>query len=73
VWVKRAPLTSMKSSPAMWVEVALPAEPKVISFGRCRASARRSRKFCTGTEGWTTMTLGNSARIVTGVSSVRGS
>src|SRR5258708_13145472 len=60
----------LKSSPARWLEVPLPPEPKFISPGFVFASRMNSASVLAGTEGWVTMTFGTVATRLTGAKSL---
>ena len=66
------PVRLLNSSPVRWIEVPLPLEAMLSWPGRVFAYAMNSATLLTGSEGWTTITFGTAATLVTGTKSLSG-
>ncbi|MNJ80993.1 hypothetical protein D3C77_795940 [compost metagenome] len=69
----RVPVVFMNSSPFMWLKPPLPEEPKAYLLGSAFSIARTPARSRAGNAGFTTSTLGTSARLLMGAKSRTGS
>ncbi|MCY1546112.1 hypothetical protein D9M68_820900 [compost metagenome] len=69
----RVPVVFRNSSPFMWLRPPLPDEPKAYLSGLAFSSCRNPARSCAGSAGFTTSTLGTSARLLMGAKSLTGS